>query len=191
MPLPKPYHRFWFSGDFVAAQDPREMPFKPSSGSLVGVFTPSSQADAARIGVGMLASTQCFQFDFQGLRAGCEGSEDRCTLTLTGSHWNGTHEEATGSTVLDVRPCSKGENCLLSSHIIRSSEGVLFTNLTSVSVSAEVAGEPRRLWVDDLQMAWTDNSCDAALCRSQVRNAIKGRSRLSSVVSGARRLLRV
>jgi len=166
------------------------MPFKPSSGSFIGVFTPSSQARVARVGVGMLATTQCFRFDFQGVRVGCEGSEERCTVTITGSRWNGTHEATTGSTSLDVRPCSNGEDCLLSSKIIRSTEGVLFTNLTSVSIAAEINGEPRRLWADDVQMAWTANNCDAAVCRSQVRNSIMGRSRLSSVVSGARRFLR-
>lgn len=190
MPVPNPYHRFWFSGDFCAAQAPQAMPFKPSSGSLIGMFTPSSQVQVARVGVGMLATTPCFRFDFQGLRVGCEGSEERCTVTITGGRWNGSHDTATGSTSLDVRPCSKGEDCLLSSQIIRSSEGVLFTNLTSISITAEVDGEARQLWADDVQMAWTDSSCDAAVCRSKVRNSSMGHRRLSSVVSGARRFLR-
>lgn len=190
MPVPNPYHRFWFSGDFSAAQAPQLMPFKPSSGPLIGVFSPNPQANTTRIGVGMLVTNECFRFDFQGLRVGCEGPEERCTVTITGARWNGSHEAATGSTLLDVRPCSNGEDCLLSSQIIRSSEGLLFTNLTSITLTAEVDGEARRLWTDDIQMAWTDSSCDAAVCRSQVRNSIMGRSRLSSVVSGASRFLR-
>ena len=189
MPVPNPYHRFWFSGDFSAATT-AQGPFKPSSGSLMGTFAPGPLGDAARVGVGMLVHNPCFRFDFQGLRVGCEGSEERCTVTLTGLRWNGTHEAATGSTSLDVRPCSHGEDCLLSSQIIRSVEGILFTNLTSVSITANVDGEARRLWADDLQMAWTESSCDAAACRSKVRNSIMGRSPLSAALSGARRFLR-
>lgn len=190
MPVPNPYHRFWFSGDFRAAQAPQEMPFKPSSAPLIGVFTPSSEANATNIGVGMLETIECFRFDFQGLRVGCEGSEDRCTVTITGGRWNGTHDAATGSTSLDVRPCSNGEGCLLSSQIIRSSESALFTNLTSITLAAEVDGEARQLWTDDVQMAWTDSSCDAAVCRSEVRNSIMRRSGLPTVVPGAGRYLR-
>lgn len=157
----------------------------------MGVFNPGPEAHVARVSVGMLAANPCFRFDFQGLRVGCEGSDERCTVTITGGSWNGTHEAATGSTSLDMRPCSNGEDCLLSSQIIRSVEGTLFTNLTSISISATVDGEARRLWADDLQMAWTDSSCDAAVCRSKVRNSIMGRSHLSSVVSSARRFLRL
>lgn len=156
----------------------------------MGLFVPGSLGDVARVGVGMLESNPCFRFDFQGLRVGCEGSGERCTVAITGGRWNGTNDAATGSTSLDVRPCSNGEDCLLSSQIIRSAEGTLFANLTSVRITAEVDGEVRRLWVDDLQMAWTESSCNAAVCRSKVRNSIMGRSPLSSVITGARRFLR-
>jgi hypothetical protein len=111
-------------------------------------------------------------------------------VTISGGRWNGTHEAYTGSTSLDVRPCVDQEDCILSSQIIRSSQGLLFRNLTSVTITAEIDGEVMPLWVDDLQMGWTDNTCDAAICRSTVHNSIMARSRLSSVVAGARRFLR-
>jgi hypothetical protein len=156
----------------------------------MGVFNPNSMADAARVGVGMLMANPCFRFDFQGLRVGCEGTEERCTVTITGIRWNGTVDKTTGSTSLDVRPCSETEDCLLSSQIIRSSEGPYFTNLTAIELTAKADGQARRLWADDLQMAWTDTSCRAAVCRSEVRNSIMGRSPISSVLEGARRFLR-
>lgn len=187
--MPSPYHRFWFSGAFTIVP-PTAAPFQPSSGKMMAMFAPSSTSstEAAHVGFGPLTANPCFRFDFQGLRIGCEGTEERCKVMVTGIRHDGSGDVAAGSASLEVAPCSKADSCSLSTLFIGGYGGTHFTNLTAINITAEVNGEARRFWTDDISMTWTNNSCDASLCRSKVRNSITDkRSSLSSVL---RRLLR-
>jgi hypothetical protein len=41
----------------------------------------------------------------------------------------------------------------------------IFTDLTNIRINVTVADEPKRWWMDDLRLGWTNNTCAAGLCR--------------------------
>jgi hypothetical protein len=191
MPIPNPYHRFAFSNGF-AAMPPPKSPFKPSSGKLMTMFTPGNNpmAGFAQFGVGSLTENPCFRFDFQGISVGCIGQDLVCTVTVTGVQWNGTSNVDAGTKVWRISTCSQAQGCSLSEQIIDSDAGVGFTDLTAVKITAEVDDNPTSFAADDVQIGWTDTSCEAAVCRSKVRNSIMGWKRPSSPIARVRRVLR-
>lgn len=158
----------------------------------MALFTPSGSLmnGPAHFGVGSLTENPCFRFDFQGISVGCGGEGLVCTVAVTGVQWNGTSNVDAGTKMWRIPTCRQVEGCSLSEQIIDSDEGVGFTNLTAVKITADVNGKPASFAADDVQIGWTDTSCEAAVCRSKVRNSIMGWKRSSSPVQRVRRVLR-
>jgi hypothetical protein len=108
-------------------------------------------------------------------------------FNVTGLQWNGTADVAIGTKIFNVPACNETADCTLSQQIIDSIAGPLFTNLTAINMTAMSDGELQTWWADDIQLGWTDRSCDTAVCRSKVRNtAMKRKAWLFG--AGTRRL---
>lgn len=192
MPIPNPYHRFAFSSGFTVSPPPKS-PFKTASGNLMALFTPSDDPSAGPgyFGVGSLTDNPCFRFDFQQISLGCIGKGDECTVAVTGVQWNGMKNVDAGTRVWTVSACDQGDTgCELTEQFIDTDVSVAFNNLTAVKITARVDGILTPWVADDLRMTWTDNSCEAAVCRSKVRNSIMGWKRPASPMDKVRRFLR-
>ncbi|KAK0736650.1 hypothetical protein B0T21DRAFT_367310 [Apiosordaria backusii] len=188
MPVPFPYHRFFFSNGFSVVPPPRTK-FKPSSGDQL-IQHNSSVSPVAEFGLAQLRSNPCFQFSFLGVSLGCDSTNDPCVFNITGLRWNGTDDVVEARHTFEVAACSKKTDCSLSHQILNSAAELPFSNLTSLNISLTVAGKPETWWADDLQIAWADNDCTAAACRSLVPNTIMIPHKPQTFTTRAKRLLR-
>ncbi|EFQ30460.1 hypothetical protein CGRA01v4_10006 [Colletotrichum graminicola] len=177
-PFFNPYHRFWFSKGFLVGPPPL-MPFIPSSGGHLLEFVPpvlsNSSAngisgDTAQIGMGKLASSPCFQFDFLGMNLGCYSDSavpnQLCVFTFTGYRWDASQAKETEAASQEawVNACNKSSDCPLTSF-----SALGFTGLSSILVTLNISGRPQVWWADDLRVGWTKNDCVTASCRRQTQ----------------------
>ncbi|WYZ43074.1 hypothetical protein EsH8_VI_000773 [Colletotrichum jinshuiense] len=174
-PIYNPYHRFWFSKGFLAGPPPL-MPFLPSSGGRLVEYVPpvlsnstsddAFSGDTAQIGMGSLASSPCFRFDFFGMNLGCHSDlpGQLCLFTFTGYAWDAdnSREKEVVSQDAWVNACTQSADCLLTPF---SATG--FAGLSSILVTLRVDGRPQVWWGDDLRVGWSRNDCDTAACRQQ------------------------
>lgn len=189
MPIPNGYHRFTFSDGFTALPVTASR-FRPSSGNVMTLFTPSV-TPSGLIGTGPLGDSPCFRFDFQGLSIGC-GNGEACRIVVTGVQWNGTHNEDAGTRYWQVEACGDTRTgCRLQALKISTeqSKSTAFNNLTAIKIRAEMDSVAVSWAADNIMMSWTDNTCDAAQCRSMVRNSVMGWRRATSPLEKARRLM--
>ncbi|OHX00290.1 hypothetical protein CSPAE12_01066 [Colletotrichum incanum] len=177
-PFFNPYHRFWFSKGFLVGPPPL-MPFLPSSGGRLIEFVPpvlsntsvdNVSGDTAQIGMGKLASSPCFQFDFFGVNLGCHSDSavpnQLCVFTFTGYRWdiNNAKEIEAVSQDAWVNACNKSADCPLTPFT-----AVNFTALSSILITLHVDGRPQVWWADDLRVGWSKNDCVTASCRRQTQ----------------------
>ncbi|KAI9723635.1 MAG: hypothetical protein M1812_000935 [Candelaria pacifica] len=175
-PIFSPYHHLFFSDGFGYAPPPSD-PYVPTSPPHLAIFVPSPAAvqdvangppDAPGAGYGSIsagprASESAYWFDYLGGYWGCQdaGPED-CTLHFHSWKWQ-VHDneamEAESSSISHRIPACLDQNCSLS-YFGEGTES-LMRNLTSLRISAEVGGVPKNFFVDNLQLRWSDNSCEA------------------------------
>ncbi|GJC99879.1 hypothetical protein ColKHC_08705 [Colletotrichum higginsianum] len=185
-PFFNPYHRFWFSKGFLVGPPPL-MPFLPSSGGRLIEFVPpvlsnssadNASGDTAQIGMGKLASSPCFQFDFFGMNLGCHADaavpNQLCVFTFTGYRWDAGSAEEIAAVSQDawVNACNKTADCPLTPF-----SAVDFTGLSSILVTLRVDGQSQVWWGDDLRVGWNKNDCATASCRQQSEPEVSQRQR--------------
>ncbi|CCF36961.1 hypothetical protein CH063_00241 [Colletotrichum higginsianum] len=185
-PFFNPYHRFWFSKGFLVGPPPL-MPFLPSSGGRLIEFVPpvlsnssadNASGDTAQIGMGKLASSPCFQFDFFGMNLGCHADaavpNQLCVFTFTGYRWDAGSAEEIAAVSQDawVNACNKTADCPLTPF-----SAVDFTGLSSILVTLRVDGQSQVWWGDDLRVGWSKNDCATASCRQQSEPEVSQRQR--------------
>lgn len=181
-PVPVPYHRFVFDGFEVVS--PPHVKYEPSSGSQM------LQGDAsfvAQIGLAQLRDNPCFRFDFEGIGLGCNSAHAPCLFEVSGLQWNGVEDVVQESTQFEVQACPEPSNCKLR-HL--SIFGAAYTNLTAVNITLGQPSETKTWWIDDLRIAWTDDDCAAAVCRSRIPNTVMTPHPRGSMAGKAKRLLR-
>lgn len=169
-PMYSPYRHFtWSEGIKIIPGS--AAPYKPSSGDLMLQVPNVAEGDQlAKISAGNLQANPCFRFDFIGIRAGCASKKANCIFNITGLSWDddAQTEVAVGSHTASTRACSRQKNCNLG-HLVADAAAGLY-NLTSLVIDVTAHNQPQKWWADDVAIAWTDTSCDAAICRSDVRD---------------------
>lgn len=169
-PMYSPYRHFtWSEGIKIIPGS--AAPYKPSSGDLMLQVPNVVEGDQlAKISVGDLQANPCFRFDFIGIRAGCASKKANCIFNITGLSWDddAQTEVSVGSHIASTRACSRQKNCNLG-HLVADAAAGLY-NLTSLVIDVTAHNHPQKWWADDVAIAWTDTSCDAAVCRSDVRD---------------------
>jgi len=177
IPMSNPYHRFQWSAGFSVLSAPSK-----HSSDLMLEFDPlslgnPSAPDAAQVGVGLWSATSCFRFDFHRMSVGCMSNGQNCVFNVTGVNTDidtGISSAATSQT-FTVPGCPSYQACTLTRITADESSGL--TNLTSILIDVKADGQPKKWWADDMQLAWTDAGCDAAVCRSKVRDSVAKRAR--------------
>ncbi|RSL43546.1 hypothetical protein CEP53_011653 [Fusarium sp. AF-6] len=177
-PLFNPQEHIWFSSGFLIAPPTSEQPqpYIPSSGGQLVEFVPpalsntttTGSGDVAQIGMGPHAPSPCFRFDFFGASLGCDaqGNEKWCEFEISAYRWNDTsssEESIAWSEIKQVPVCptfSEGGYQLTRIDL----DG--YTDLSSVLITLRVSQELRVWWGDDFRVGWTNNTCDAAACRT-------------------------
>lgn len=131
----------------------------------------------AQVGVGGLSDNPCFLFDFTSLRVGCASTEASCSFNVTGLTWDSNSQTTVpvASHIFSTRACEEQQGCNLGSITAGGSTGL--TNLTSILIDVTAGGVPQTWWADDLTVTWSDTSCEAAACRSGIRDLVPKRGR--------------
>ncbi|RCI11010.1 hypothetical protein L249_5250 [Ophiocordyceps polyrhachis-furcata BCC 54312] len=179
-PLFNPSGDVWFSEGFLVAPPAAQVAqsFVPSSGGQLVEFVPPSLAslpighlgsgDRAEVGVGPNAPKPCFRFDFFSAELGCAATaaEGWCEFEVAAYRYDPavTFEQSIAwSETKRVPACPSfpSGSCALTPVDF---EG--YTNISSVLIYVRVGLEMRAWWGDDFKFGWTDNSCEAASCRS-------------------------
>lgn len=177
VPMYSPYHRFAWSEGFRVFPS-SACPYKASSGDLLIEYATSTKNDeVAEIGVGNLSYNPCFRFDFTSLRVGCASREASCRFNITGFTLDSDSQTTVpvASHTFNTQACDEQEGCNLESITADGSTGL--TNLTSILIDVTAGGVPQTWWADDLTVTWTDASCEAAACRSGIRDFVPKRGR--------------
>ncbi|KAH6886456.1 hypothetical protein B0T10DRAFT_491236 [Thelonectria olida] len=194
-PLFNPVEDIWFSEGFhISPSGQHPQPFLPSSGNQVVEFVPpalsntafSGSGDVAEIGVGPHASSPCFRFDFFGASLGCEtqGNEEWCEFEISAYRYNDDlsgEESIAWSEVKQVLACP---TFFEGGYELTPIELEGYNDLSSVLITVRVGLELRTWWGDDFRVGWTDNSCIASACRSDVPST---RVKRETVASALRR----
>lgn len=142
--------------------------------------------DTAEIGVGPNEISPCFRFNFYGASLGCaaEGVEQWCEFEFSAYTYNETSGSETSlnwSETKRVPACSnfpQGPCSLIPVQL----DG--YNDLTSILITVRVGLELRAWWGDDFHVGWTDNTCEAASCRS---SAISRRAKREAFSRASRR----
>ncbi|KAI6247181.1 hypothetical protein HI914_04883 [Erysiphe necator] len=182
LPVFNPYHQFDFSDGFTVVPPPT-VPYLPSSKPLLLEYIPRinysisqsqqanltkntlGQSTSARIGSGDHGQTSCFNFNVIGALFGCDSAGPNCDFTFTGFRFN--KSSGTASEVIcqrkSIKACSSLRNCSLMPINLHPT----FQDLDFLRINLTVAGKPKIWWMDDLSLAWSNNSCAAEQCRIQ------------------------
>ncbi|KAF5553785.1 hypothetical protein FMEXI_2219 [Fusarium mexicanum] len=193
-PLFNPVENIWFSGGFLIAppSSRQSQPYIPTSGGQLVEFVPPAlsnttstiSGDVAQIGVGPHAASPCFRFDLFGASLGCDahGDEKWCEFEISAYRWNetsSTEESIAWSETKQVPACptfSEGGYELTRVDL----DG--YTDLSSVLITVRVSQNLRVWWGDDFRVGWTDNSCIAASCRTNVPSQLVKREAVLSAL---------
>ncbi|KAJ6788925.1 hypothetical protein PWT90_00136 [Aphanocladium album] len=178
-PLLNPVGDLWFSEGFLVAppSSPPMDAYLPSSGSQLVEFLPPAlvpdvpfdgSGDTAEISVGPNEIFPCFRFNFYGASLGCaaEGIEQWCEFEFSAYTYNetlGSEASLSWSETKRVPACPNFPHgpCPLTPIQLDG-----YNDLASILVTVRVGLELRAWWGDDFQVGWTDNTCEAATCRS-------------------------
>ncbi|KAI9796282.1 MAG: hypothetical protein M1835_004405 [Candelina submexicana] len=175
-PIFSPYHHLFFSDGFGYAPPPSD-PYIPVSPPHLAIFVPSPAAvqdvangppDAPNAGYGSIsagprASDSAYWFDVLGGYWGCQDAgPENCTLHFHVFQWyihDNERMEEEMSSISRTIPACVDQNCPL----VYFGEGnsSLMRNLTTLRVSAEVGGVPKNFFVDNLQLRWSNSTCEA------------------------------
>ena len=167
MPLFSPYHQFYFSDGWTIVPPPTD-PYLPSSPPLLVEFLPDPNfalGYTGAIGNGENALLGCFNFNALGMSLGCNSTGPNCDWQFTGLRYNNVTKatDTITSQMLSTAACPALANCTL---VPVSLDGT-FQNLTELRINVTVAGVDRIWWLDDLNLSWYDDSCNAGLCRQE------------------------
>ncbi|ATY64749.1 hypothetical protein A9K55_005149 [Cordyceps militaris] len=196
-PLLNPASDLWFSEGFLVAppSSPPSTAYFSSSGHQLVEFLPPAlvpdapfdgAGDTAEIGIGPNEISPCFRFNFYGASLGCaaEGVEQWCEFEFSAYTYNetlGSETSLSWSETKRVPACPnfpQGPCPLIPVQL----DG--YNNVTSILVTVRVGLELRAWWGDDFQIGWTDNTCEAASCRT---SAVSRRAKREAFSRASRR----
>lgn len=180
-PVFNPYHGLFFSNGYYytpapndpyLAVTPRNMAVFLPNGSTQDIGSPSAAgARPGEIGAGPRAGDDAFWFNVYGASLGCDNSgPGECEFQIRKYAWDTGmgQEKLVAKQTATTEPCWNGRVCQLIR--VEMTDGQ-FSRLSGVQIEANVHGQPRAFFMDNLDMGWYNNNCEATLARSYTRKA--------------------
>lgn len=137
------------------------------------MYTPG-QASAGEykkggFGCGARAQNEIYWFDVSSAYFGCSGTvgNKTCVVHATASKFSedSKSEVSAGNATFIIPPCSGNGKC----EMTPIKFGDDFRGITNIKFEAKVLGKVVKWYVDDLQLKWHDDSCEAGLRRQRTR----------------------
>ena len=164
-PIFNPYHKLFFQ-DHFGYYFPLHGPFPPQSPPNVAIYreaglTSTGSPDAGllllgEIGSGLRASDSAYWIDAHSVWFGCANSgPDDCTININGYTIGSTTPTVTQ--IVTQPPCPGLKNCSLA--LIEFSNEL--RHLTGLQIIARVGSDIVDYYMDDLELAWSNNTCSA------------------------------
>lgn len=173
-PIFNPYRKLFFEDHYGYVPPPSD-PFLPHSPPQLAVYranagqnvdgSPDSGLESVgEFGAGPRGSSNAFWIDAHSMWLGCanEGPSD-CIVTING--YDFTHSTRVVFQTVILPPCPGLLNCELT--FIQFAEA--FRKLSGIQILAAVDQTFTVYYLDDLKLAWSNNTCAAQLERSSVR----------------------
>ena len=170
-PILNPYYKLFFEAGFGYVPPPSD-PFPPISPPQLAVYrnynsvksNPSPDAGLllpGELGAGPRASESAYWVDAYSTYLGCNNNETAdCTITINGYNSTSSYPQVSQTT---TQPrCPGLVNCHLGFVEFLGS----FRNLSGIQFVASVAGQPVDWYMDDLALAWSNNTCAAQVERA-------------------------
>ncbi|KAJ8611629.1 hypothetical protein MRB53_037853 [Persea americana] len=181
-PIFNGYHHLAWSNGYVYAPPPKD-PFSPHSAPHLAVFlgnasgnssdlTPSAMAPVSgmigpgEFGDGSSSAVSAFWFDAYSAWLGCDNpGPESCTYVITAFVWDeeGRREKQIDQQTATTSACPGFQNCQLQEVQFPQS----FVNLTGLQIQAYKGADQVMFFMDDVQLAWSNNTCAAGLRRAQ------------------------
>lgn len=152
------------------------MPYVPASAPKLAVFLAGASGMTARsqnpgeIGDGIYESSSVFWFDAYSAFFGCDNNgTDVCTMVFTGYTYSPSAKDEipTYTQNATIPPCagiaSGAGNCQMQQVYFPDS----FRSLSGLQIQAFVGNTERMFFVDEMALAWSNNTCAAGLVREQ------------------------
>lgn len=132
---------------------------------------PSSSTNAGgqrpgEIGAGDRASESAFWFDAYSAYLGCDyGGSDNCTMQISGYTWQDSvqSEVLTYQQNVSLPTCPGLQDCKLQQVMFPRS----MIGLSGIQFQAFASGKQRMWFMDNLSLAWSNNTCAAGLLRTR------------------------
>lgn len=173
----RPYHHLYFSDGYVYAPKPAE-PYTPASPPYLAAFanpmrtgwnrnsTGKNNVEPGEVGGAYQDDDPAFWFDANSAYLGCDnvGPED-CIVEATAYAWD---PKANDEMPIDRRNFTIPA-CSQDCDMVPVEFPESFHSLSGIQFRAVVDNEPRTFYVDDLEMRWSNSSCEAGMTRQRTR----------------------
>jgi hypothetical protein len=176
-PIFNPYRHFYWGAGWSFVPPPRD-PFPAHSGSRLAQFVQSPKfnhtgspdaglLEPSAFGCGPRNYNNNYWFNARSAWVGCDNnatsSFSTCDFVATGYQWdNATQAEKVAVTQhFTIPPCPDFKNC----HLRPINFNYQFYRLSRLSFYANVKGQIKSFWVDDIGLSWFNNTCEAGLAR--------------------------
>ncbi|KAL9098697.1 MAG: hypothetical protein Q9163_005690 [Psora crenata] len=164
-PIFNPYRKLYFEEHFGYVPPPSD-PYPPHSPPQLAVYrasgaasdgSPSAGLEASgEIGAGPHASDSAYWIDAHSAYLGCaDGTPSACLLTIQG-HFNDA-ERPVVAQLIELPSCPGLQGCSLISVEFDS----IFRGMSGFQITAAVGNKPVDYYMDDLALAWSNNTCAA------------------------------
>ena len=133
-----------------------------------GSGTRASSQRPGEISDGPYESNSAFLFDATSAYFGCDNrGPNPCTLVFTGYTYdqNLHNEVASYSQNATIPACPSSSGCPLQHVMFPQS----FRDLSGLQIQAFVGGQERMFFMDNLAMAWANNTCAAGMARQSAQ----------------------
>jgi len=118
------------------------------------------------IGDGPRDAISAFWFDAQSAYLGCDNpGPDPCTLKISGWTWDSSANTEIMSYGYNVEIPACKTLTSLNCQLQRVEFPESFRSLTGLQIQAFTGNQQRMFFMDDLAMAWSNNTCAAGLLR--------------------------
>lgn len=170
-PILFPYNHLYFSNGWSYGSIPDGL-YTPTSGKYIGVLDPQEYREPTKspysdleaggdFGCGRRASMDAFWFDAFSANLGCDNysKDEPCNVVISPAIYSIEigGEVAAGKYSFEIPLCRERRPCTL----LPIELGEMFRGLTGLKFSATVAGQPVRLFVDNIKLGWSNSTCAA------------------------------